>query len=171
MASAIMITPSQSLAERVAVEVEQQLLDLERAKTARASLESNGGIVVVNDLDEAFDLANAYGPEHLCLSVADAWTYLGKVKNAGGVFVGERSAEAIADYTAGPSHVMPTGGTARFGSPLSVNDFVKITSVVALDAESLKALSAATAAIARAEGLTAHARAVETRVAREEGDA
>jgi len=170
LASAILITPSARLAEETSREVEAQLATLERGGIARQSIESRGGIVVVGSLDEAVELANHYAPEHLCLLVKDGWSWVGKVRNAGGVFLGESSPEAVGDYTAGPSHVMPTGGTARFSSPLSILDFVKITSLVALNERALASLGPATAALARAEGLTAHTRAVEMRLAKLRGE-
>ena len=110
------------------------------------------------------ELANEYAPEHLCLLVADAWSHLPAIKNAGGVFLGRHSPEAAGDYVAGPSHIMPTGATARFSSPLSVDDFRKVTSVIALSARQLAELGPVAARLARAEGLTAHAAAVERRL-------
>jgi len=130
LASPILLTPSHYLADEVAKAIERQLKDMERAKIARASLENRGGCILVNDIDHAITLANAYAPEHLCLLVESPLSYAPKVKNAGGLFLGESSPEAIGDYTAGPSHIMPTGGSARWSSPLTVNDFLKITSVV-----------------------------------------
>ena len=120
--------------------------------------------MIVNSIDEAIDLVNSYAPEHLCLMVQDAGAYLGKIVSAGGIYIGQSSPEALGDYVAGPSHVMPTGGTARWSSPLSVDDFLKTTSLVALKDDALKALGPAAATMARAEGLTAHARAVEARL-------
>ncbi|MCK6564880.1 MAG: histidinol dehydrogenase [Dehalococcoidia bacterium] len=164
LASPILLTPSHHLAERVAVAIERQLRDLERGKIARASLENRGGCILVNDIDHAIELANYYAPEHLCLLVDNAMAYAAKVRNAGGLFLGESSPEAIGDYTAGPSHTMPTGGSARWSSPLSVNDFIKTTSVVNVPDEVTEELARAASVIARAEGLTAHARAVERRI-------
>lgn len=164
LATAIMITASLELARKVTAEVERQLVDLERRKIAGTSLAQRGGIVVVSDMDEAIQLVNDYAPEHLCLLVREAESIAARIRNAGGIFIGESSPEVIGDYMAGPSHVMPTGGTARFSSPLSVTDFLKITSLIALDKETLKELGPQAAAIARAEGLTAHAAAVERRM-------
>jgi histidinol dehydrogenase len=146
--------------------VESQLATLERADIARASLEARGLAVIVDSLEEALALANEYAPEHLCLEVRDAGRWAERVANAGSVFVGGLSAEAIGDYTAGPSHIMPTGGSARFASSLGVHDFLKVTSIVSLDAKALAELGPAAAAMARAEGLTAHARAIERRLER-----
>ena len=119
--------------------------------------------MVVESVEEALRLANAYAPEHLCLLLRDPWAYVGRVRHAGGVFVGSASPEAAGDYVAGPSHIMPTGGTARFASPLSVDDFVKIISVVGLSAARLAQIGPTAARLARAEGFEAHARAVEAR--------
>ncbi|MBE7519390.1 MAG: histidinol dehydrogenase [Thermoflexaceae bacterium] len=164
LASPILLTPSHHLAERVAVAIERQLRDLERGRVARASLENHGGCILVNDIDHAIELANHYAPEHLCLLVEDPMAYASKVRNAGGLFLGESSPEAIGDYTAGPSHTMPTGGSARWSSPLGVHDFIKTTSVVNIPDEVTEELARAASVIARAEGLTAHARAVERRI-------
>jgi len=163
MSSAIMITTSMSLAENVSDEVDRQLVELERSSIASKSLEQHGAIVVTGSMDEAIDLVNMYAPEHLCLLVKDADTIVPKIRHSGGIFIGESSPEVLGDYVAGPSHVMPTGGTARFSSPLNVTDFLKITSLVYLNESSFKELGSHAAAIARAEGLSAHARAVERR--------
>jgi len=162
MASAILITASSRLAEEVGREVERQVVRLKRRAIARRSLEQNGAAIVVSSVEEAIELVNLYAPEHLCLMVKDARSYLGRIRHAGGIFI--QSAEALGDYTAGPSHVMPTGGTARFSSPLSVLDFLKLSIVVDLDSRALRALGPSAAAIARAEGLTAHALSVEKRL-------
>ena len=122
------------------------------------------GIVVTADLAEAFALANDYAPEHLCLLVQDPWHWLGHVRHAGGVFLGERSFEVLGDYVAGPSHVMPTGGTARFASPVNVGDFLKIISVFGLNETALAAIGPAAQTLASTEGLTAHAAAVARRM-------
>ena len=164
MASAILLTTSSELARQVEAELERQLRPLSRASVARESLAANGAIVVVDSLDEAFDIANAYAPEHLCLLLADPWAWAPAVRHAGGIFLGESSPEVLGDYTAGPSHVMPTGRTARFSSPVNVADFVKIISVIGLNERGLRELGPAAARIARAEGLTAHAAAVERRL-------
>lgn len=166
LATPLLLTPSDAMAKAVAAEVERQLDGLERADVARTAIESRGGIVVTADMEEALDLVNEFGPEHLCLLVRDAASWVPQVRNAGGLFLGETSPEAVGDYTAGPSHVMPAGGSARFSSPLSVFDFLKFTSVVDIDAATLGRLGPPAAAIARAEGLTAHARAIERRLER-----
>jgi histidinol dehydrogenase len=164
LASAILITPSRRLAEAVQAQVADQIESLSRSEIIAESLQGQGGIVVCADLDEAIDLANEYAAEHLCLHVADPWPWVGKVKNAGGVFLGEHSCEALGDYVIGPSHVMPTLGTARFASPLTVRDFTKIISLFGLSRAEAQAIGAAAHALAQAEGLTAHAAAVARRL-------
>lgn len=163
LAAAILVTPSRALAERVATEVERRVPALSRATIIAQSLDNRSGAVIVRDLDEAFAVANDYAAEHLCLLVANPWDWVGHVRNAGGVFLGETSFEVLGDYVAGPSHVMPTGGTARFASPLNALDFVKITSLVGLEARAAAELSKVAAVLARAEALTAHAAAAEAR--------
>jgi len=163
MATAILLTPSRSLAEEVNRETARQMASLSRASVIVRSL-NRGGIVLTADLEEACALADEYAPEHLCLLIADPWRYVGRLRNAGGIFVGEYSFEVLGDYVAGPSHIMPTGGTARFASPLSVADFVKITSLVALDRGELFQLGSPAVTLAEAEGLTAHAQAVRARL-------
>ncbi|MDQ2653254.1 MAG: histidinol dehydrogenase [Chloroflexota bacterium] len=164
MATAILITSSPMLAHAVLDELPGQLAELERAEIAGQSLAANGLIVITPDTETAINLANAYAPEHLCLLLSDPWSVVPQVRNAGGIFIGEDSPEAIGDYTAGPSHVMPTGGTARFSSPINVAEFTKVISIAALNHAALRRLGPATARFARAEGLTAHARAVERRL-------
>jgi histidinol dehydrogenase len=120
--------------------------------------------VLVPDMETAFELANAYGPEHLCLLMDDPWDQVGRVRNAGGVFLGERSFEVLGDYVAGPSHIMPTEGTARYASPVNVDDFRKVISLVGLNAAALRRIGPAAARLAEAEGLLAHAAAVRARL-------
>lgn len=164
LASAILLTPSQTLIEKVRIEVGQQLEQRGRADIIVASLENRGGAVLTRDLNEAVQLANDYAPEHLALSVRDPWRWVEKVNNAGGVFIGEHSFEVLGDYLAGPSHVMPTGGSARFASPLNVWDFVKIVSLVALDENTVQVIGPIAAAIAESEGLDAHKNAALIRL-------
>jgi len=159
LASAILLTPSQTLIEKVQVEVANQIEQRNRADIIVASLENRGGAVLTRDLDEAIDLANEYAPEHLALSVSEPWNWTEKINNAGGVFLGEHSFEVLGDYLAGPSHVMPTGGSARFASPLNVWDFVKIVSLVALDGKTAKDVGPIAATLAQSESLDAHANA------------
>jgi histidinol dehydrogenase len=164
LASAILLTTSQKLAEAVQVEVGRQMEDLPRADILAQSLPGQSGIVVVRDLDEAAALNNLYAPEHLCLSVAEPWSLSQKITNAGGIFMGEHSFEVLGDYIAGPSHVMPTGGSARFSSPLNVWDFVHIISLIALDPATTADIAQQAAILARKEGLEGHARAALQRV-------
>lgn len=164
LASAILLTPSKRLAEAVQVEVGKQMESLPRAEIVAQALQNRGGIVLTRDLEEAVQLSNTYGPEHLCLAVKDPWPWSEKIMSAGGVFMGEYSFEVLGDYVAGPSHVMPTGGTARFSSPLNVWDFVRIISLVGLNEAAGRELSKSAAVIARAEGLEAHARSADCRL-------
>jgi histidinol dehydrogenase len=166
LASAVLIATSRRAAEAAAAEVARQAPLLKRSATIAESLARGGGAVVAGSLDAALALANEYAPEHLCLAISDPWAAVPKICNAGGVFVGEHSLEAVGDYTAGPSHVMPTGGTARFSSPVNVWDFLKITSLFALSTEQVAKIGPAAAAIADAEGFTAHAAAVRLRLAK-----
>lgn len=163
MASAILLSPSPALVEKVQVEIGRQLEERGRANVISTSLEHRSGAVITRDLEEAVELANLYAPEHLCLAVRDPWRLAEQVNAAGGVFIGEHSFEVLGDYVAGPSHVMPTGGSARFASPLNVLDFVHIVSLVALDPATTQQISPAAAAIAQAEGLDAHANAARRR--------
>ncbi len=163
LASAIVLTPSEALARAVQAEVQRQLAMRSRREVIAASLEHRGGIVLTRDLEEAVALANTYAPEHLALSVREPWRWAERIVNAGGIFLGEHSYEVLGDYVAGPSHVMPTGGSARFASPLNVWDFVKIVSLVALDPDTAARLAPTAAALADAEGLDAHAYAARVR--------
>ncbi|MDP2743660.1 MAG: histidinol dehydrogenase [Dehalococcoidia bacterium] len=169
MASAILVTPSARLAQKVEQAVERQLEKSSRLPSGRRdiiaqSLEENGRIVLVDDVAEAVELAALYAPEHLCLMVRRAEEWALKVRNAGAVFVGKWSPVAMGDYVAGPSHVLPTGGTARFSSPLGVSDFLRVSHVVALDARQFKALGPVARTLAEAEGLEAHGQAVAMRL-------
>jgi histidinol dehydrogenase len=163
MASAILLTPSAALAGRVQAAVERQFAALSRQSIMSVSLVERSGIVLVRDAPEAIALANEYAPEHLCLDVADPWQYLSQIRHAGGIFLGGMSCEVLGDYVAGPSHIMPTSGTARFASPQNVWDFCKITSLIALSAEEAGKLAPAAARFAEAEGLDAHAAAARLR--------
>jgi len=163
LASAILLTPSLNLAQAVQRELAQQVKNLSRAEIILQSLENKGGAVITPDLDTAAKLADNYAPEHLCLVVENPSKLADKINNAGGFFLGDHSFEVLGDYVAGPSHIMPTGGTARFASPLNVMDFVKISSLVALDPETGAELSPIAAQIARVESLTAHAASADFR--------
>lgn len=163
LASAILLTPERALAQAVQAQVARQIGVLSRAEVIAQSLAARGGVVITPDLETAAALADEYAPEHLCLSVAEPRALAERIRNTGGLFMAEHSFEVLGDYVAGPSHVMPTGGTARFASPLNVLDFVKITSVIALDASTSRALSPIAAELARVESLSAHAAAAQFR--------
>lgn len=163
-AEPVLVTTDAGLWARVAEELERQLASLPTAATARASLRERGSVALVADLTEALEVANAHAPEHLCLLVRDPWSWVGAVRHAGGLFVGETSLEALGDYAAGPSHVMPTGGTARFHSAINVRDFQRVMPLIGLSAAGVAAIGPAAARLARAEGLEAHARAIESRL-------
>jgi len=163
-AQPVLVTTSEALWSAVEAELERQLADLPTAATARESVSTRGLVAIVDDVAAAIDVANAYAPEHLCLLVEDPWSWVGAVDQAGGVFVGAYSMEALGDYVAGPSHVMPTGGTARYASALNVRDFQRVMPVVGLAPAALAAIGPAGARLARAEGLEAHARAIEARL-------
>jgi histidinol dehydrogenase len=163
LASPIFITTSEALWGRVEREVERQLAKLPKREVAEQAFDHGGMAVVVDELEQAVSLANLFAPEHLCLMVREPWKLLAKVRHAGGVFVGEHSPEVMGDYVAGPSHVMPTGGTARFSSPLGVHQFLKVSSLVTLSKEIFDGLVADGVALARAEGLEGHARAMTAR--------
>ncbi|HEY3341263.1 MAG TPA: histidinol dehydrogenase [Anaerolineae bacterium] len=162
--TAILITPFSSVAERVNEHLQKQITSLSNAADIRESFEHRSGAVISADMPEAVALADDYAPEHLCLSVRDPWAWVGKIRNAGGVFVGEQSYEVLGDYVAGPSHVMPTGGTARFTSPCNLLDFVKVTNVIALDENTSRTIGPIAIRLAQAEGLDAHAAAVRARM-------
>ncbi len=163
LATPVLITTSEELAGAVDREAKTRMERLERGHIAREAMEQRGCIAVVEDLDEALELANQFAPEHMCLMVREPWSHLGKVRNAGAVFMGEFSHEVLGDYVAGPSHVMPTSGTARFSSGLGIHSFVKTSPVVALDDSVSSELGKVASIIARAEGFTAHAEAAEVR--------
>ncbi len=164
LASAILLTPSRTLAHQVQAAVHAQLEELDRAPIAGATFARSAGIVVTETLPHALALANEYAPEHLCLLVEDPWRWVDHVQNAGGLFLGERSFEVLGDYTAGPSHVMPTGGTARFASPVNVTDFGKLISIIGLNESALESIGPAAETLARTEGLGGHAAAVSRRL-------
>lgn len=162
--AAILLTTSQKLASDVDREIDKQLESLPRQQVITESLEGRGLITILSTINEALELANIYAPEHLCLVVKDAANYIDKVQNAGCLFVGEHAVEVLVDYVSGPSHVLPTDGTARFSSPLNIMDFVKLISLVQTEKEDIWPLAKPTSIIARAEGLDAHARAAEIRL-------
>ena len=164
LASAILLTPSEPLARAVQAQVAGQIENLSRAGIITQTFDAHSGIVLTRDLAEAVALADEYAPEHLCLAVRDPWAWAPQIKHAGGLFLGEHSFEVLGDYVAGPSHVMPTGGSARFASPLNVLDFVRLTSVVALDPATTARIAPQAATLARAELLDGHANAAQRRV-------
>ncbi|MFQ3544880.1 histidinol dehydrogenase [Halobacillus rhizosphaerae] len=161
--SSLLITTCRSLAEEVKQEIETQLANLPRKAIARASIEKFGMIILCRHLDEALETVNEIAPEHLEVVTKDPFQQLGKIKHAGAIFLGPYSSEPVGDYFAGPNHVLPTNGTARFSSPLNVDDFVKKSSVISYSEEALQKNADKIARFARLEGLEAHARAVEMR--------
>jgi histidinol dehydrogenase len=167
MAGAVLIATDRELGECVAAALQTQLAHLPRREVAELSLSQYGAIFLVESLDAAFDLANRIAPEHLEIQVQDPWLCLGKVRNAGAVFLGGYTPEAVGDYFAGPNHVLPTAGTARFASALGVEDFLKKTSVIAYSREALHRDAPAIIRLAELEGLEAHARSVRVRLERE----
>lgn len=167
-ARAMLITNSKSLAEAVSKEIERQLSTLPRQEIARTSIEDRGFIAVMENTAEMFELMNDVAPEHLEVQLKNPTQYLGLIKNAGSVFLGRYASEPLGDYVAGPNHVLPTGGTARFASPLGVYDFVKRTQFIQFDRQNLKADLKAITKLARTEGLEAHARAIEARFDKED---
>ena len=166
LASPVLITTDAATLDGVRAEMDRQLRTLPRRDIAAAAVGNQGVAVLVEDLDQAVSLANLFGPEHLCLLVKEPRKLLGSIRNAGGVFLGEASPEVAGDYIAGPSHVMPTGGTARFASALGVHQFLKVTSVISLGEEVFHALGEDAARLAEAEGLEGHARAARMRLDR-----
>ena len=164
MATAILVTDSEGLVNRVEQELETQLGQQERREVAENALVNRGRVVLVDSIDQAIELGNTLAPEHMCLMVDDPWSWAGKVENAGGLFLGQFSPEVMGDYIAGPSHVMPTGGTARFSSALSVHQFLRTMPVVGLSPIDFSHLGPAAVHIAHAEGLGAHAGAIQVRL-------
>lgn len=162
--AAFLITPSRSLARAVQEEIEKTVADLPRQDILRQTLAQNGGIILTRDMEEAVELANLCAPEHLALMVAEPWRYLPLIRCAGAVMMGAYSPQSLGDYVAGPSHTLPTSGTARYASPLNVDDFVKKTSVVCFTREALQHVADAIETLAAVEGLEAHLLAVKRRL-------
>ena len=162
-ASAVLVTDSEDLANKVATEIENQLSLLSREEIARASVDNNGKIIVADNLEDVFAVANEIAPEHLELCVDNPFDYLDKIKNAGSIFMGRYCPEALGDYFAGPNHTLPTSGTARFSSPLSVDDFVKKSQFVYYSKNALNKVAGDVAFFAEKEGLTAHAKSASIR--------
>ncbi|MDF2670061.1 MAG: hisD [Paenibacillus sp.] len=167
MASAICVTTSLALAQAVSAEVARQLAELPRRDIAAASIRDRGVILLADSLDEAIATVNRLAPEHLELLVAEPFGLLGRIENAGAIFLGPYSSEPVGDYFAGPNHVLPTNGTARFSSPLNVDDFLKKSSVISYSKEALLANGEAIMTLAKHEGLDAHARAIQIRLEKE----
>ena len=164
LAVVVLVTPSQKLRDAVEAELEKQLASLSRREIAQRSLQDQGALITTASLDEALELANQFAAEHLELAVADPLLALSSIRNAGAVFLGHSTPEALGDYLAGPNHVLPTAGTARFSSPLGVDDFLKKSSVLSFSSAALKRYSRPLMALAEMEGLEAHGRAVSLRL-------
>jgi len=164
MASSILITPSQKLADAVKVEIENWLQKLPRQEIARKSIEERGAIIVTQDMEEAIQLMNEIAPEHLEVATMSPFELLPYIKHAGAIFLGHNTPEAIGDYVAGPNHTLPTGGTAKFYSPLSVEDFMKKSSIISFSSNAINEIGEECALIANTEGLTAHEQSVRVRL-------
>ncbi len=164
MASSILITPSQKLADEVKAELENWLLKLPRQEIARKSIEERGAIIVTSNMDEAVELMNQIAPEHLEVATMSPFELLGAIKHAGAIFLGHNTPEAIGDYVAGPNHTLPTGGTAKFYSPLGVENFMKKSSIISFSKRAINEIGEECALIANTEGLTAHELSVRVRL-------
>lgn len=169
MSSAILITPSQQLAEAVAAEVDRQLSTLPRQDIARSSIDNYGAVLLVDSIEAGIDVVNQLAPEHLEVLTVDPMRLLGYIQNAGAIFLGPYSSEPVGDYFAGPNHIIPTNGTARFSSPVNVDDFLKKSSLIYYSKEALLANGEKIMTLARHEGLEGHARAIEIRLEKERG--
>lgn len=163
LASAILVTTSNDLAEKVSAEVEQFLSELPRSEIMRKSLDNYGYILVADTMDDAVDIANDIASEHLEIQTKNPFDIMTKIRNAGAIFIGEYSSEPLGDYFAGPNHVLPTNGTAKFFSPLSVDDFIKKSSIIAYSKDALEKVHLDIEAFAQAENLTAHANSIKVR--------
>ena len=163
LAASILVTTSKELAKNVAEQLEIQLKELEREEIARVSIETQGRIIVTKTIDEAIKISNEIAPEHLELAVSNPFELLTRVKNAGSIFMGHNTPEPLGDYLAGPNHTLPTSGTAKFSSPLSVDDFIKKSSFIYYSKEGLEEVKDKVIKFAESEGLTAHARSVSKR--------
>ena len=164
MASSLLITTSKEIAEKTIAEIEKALKTLDREKIARESIEKRGAVIVVRDLDEAAHYMNQIAPEHLELMVSNPFDLLPRIKHAGAIFMGRYTPEPIGDYIAGPNHTLPTGGTAKFYSPLNVENFMKKSSIISMSREGIDELGLACALLAKTEGLDAHQKSVEIRL-------
>ncbi len=170
MATAVLVCTSEALAQAVSDELERQIPLLPRAEIARASIDTNGKIILTGSLAEGVDIANDIAPEHMEVCVDDPFSLLSAIKNAGSIFLGKNVPEALGDYFAGPNHTLPTSGTARFSSPLSVDDFVKKSSFIYYTKEALGAVQSRIVDFANREGLQAHGRSVAIRFENEQGN-
>ena len=166
-ASAVLVTDSLEFAKKVSESLEKQIPLLEREEIARASVDNNGKIIVAPDLEKGIEISNEIAPEHLEIVTRDPFLLMTRIKNAGAIFIGEHSSEPLGDYFAGPNHTLPTSGSARFSSPLSVDDFIKKTQFIYYTEEALAKTGEDVAYFAEKEGLSAHARAVTKRMAKE----
>lgn len=164
LASAVLITDCKELAEKVQIEAENQTNRMERKEIIKKSQDNYGAIIVVNNFDEACDLCNQIAPEHLEISTKEPFSLLPKIQNAGAIFLGHYTPEPLGDYMAGPNHVLPTGGTARFFSPLSIDDYIKKSSIISFSKEAMQELGSDVVKFAEAEGLTAHANSIKVRL-------
>ncbi|MNP40024.1 Histidinol dehydrogenase [compost metagenome] len=167
MASAILVTPSLTFAEATVAEVKRQLALLPRRDIAGASIENYGAVIVVESIDEGISVVNRLAPEHLEIVVEDPMAYVGRIENAGAIFLGPYSSEPVGDYFAGPNHIIPTNGTARFSSPVDVDDFIKKSSMIYYSKEALLQNGNMIIELARHEGLEGHARAIAVRLEKE----
>ena len=168
LASAVLVTDSEELAYKVRDEIEVQIAKLSRSEIARTSIDDNGKIIIAKDIESAIEIANEIAPEHLELCIENAYSYVDKIKNAGSVFLGRYSPEALGDYMAGLNHTLPTSGTARFSSPLSVDDFIKKMQYVYYTEDALKDIYKDVDYFAKKEGLTAHAKSASIRFEKDE---
>lgn len=164
MASSILITPSERIATQTQHEIDTWLQKLPRHEIARRSIEERGAIIVTKDMAEAIDLMNAIAPEHLEVMTQNPWELLPEIRHAGAIFLGANTPEAIGDYVAGPNHTLPTGGTAKFYSPLGVENFMKKSSIIAFSSQAINEIGEACALIAHTEGLSAHEQSVRVRL-------
>ena len=164
--AAVLITDSADLADEVSEEIEAQLPKLQRERIARESIDNNGKIIIADSIDQAFDISNELAPEHLEVFLDEPFAYLDKIKNAGSVFLGRNTPEAVGDYIAGPNHTLPTSGTARFSSPLSVDDFIKKSSFAYYPPDALRSAGNDVIRFAEKEGLQAHAASISKRLRR-----
>jgi histidinol dehydrogenase len=164
MAISILITPSEKLANEIEIEIERWLEKLPRKEIAKKSIDERGAIIITKDMDEAIELMNKIAPEHLEVATSSPFELLASIKHAGAIFLGHNTPEAIGDYVAGPNHTLPTGGTAKFYSPLGVENFMKKSSIISFSSQAIKEIGKECALIANTESLTAHEQSVRVRL-------